>query len=187
MKEDIKYKRPSLHNAIANNTIYHGFRWMLVNRDLDSSIVNIKPTKEIKTTIDKIGYIAKINESKTEILNVYLDRKVACKYNEYNSHYALDNHVKNGSLTNGHYYMLYEKCDKKIKEDFENKYGIPLLYKNGVGQYDINNNLLREFTCKYDCGKILKIGEKSLIKSLDKNILLNNHYYKYIGYKDKYL
>ena len=116
-----------------------------------------------------------------------MDRKVACKYNEYKSHSALDNHVKNETLSNGYYYMLYEKCEKSLREDFENKYGIPILYKNGIGQYDINGNLLKEFVCKYDCSKILKIGDKSLTKSLDKNMIYDNHYYKYLGYKEKIL
>ena len=187
MKEDVKYKRPSINKAVVENTIYHGFRWMLVNRDFDLSKLDVKPTKETIIKLDSIGYIAKINKEKTEILNIYLDRKTACKYNDYASIAALDNPVKNGKLTNGYYYMLYDKCDKKLKENFENKHGIPILFKNGVGQYDINNNLIKEFKCKYDCSKILTISDKTLTKALDKNILYDNHYYKFIGCKDKYL
>jgi hypothetical protein len=183
MKEDIKYKRPSVNKAVADNTIYHGFRWMLIDRSEDSSIINIKPTKEIR--LSNIGYIAKVNKEKTEIINVYLDRKIASKYNGYKSDSALDNHVKNGTLTNDYYYMLYDNCENKLKKNFENKYKTPILYKNGVGQYDINGNLLREFECKNYCCKILKISDKVLTKALDKNIVYNNHYYKYIGYKDK--
>ena len=183
MKEDIKYKRPSINKAIANNTIYHGFRWMLVDRNLDSTIINIKPTKQIR--LSNIGYIAKINKDKTEIINVYLDRKIASKYNGYKSDASLDNPVKNGTLSNDYYYMLYDNCEKKLRNDFETKYNTPILYKNGVGQYDINGNLLREFECKYNCSKILKISDKVLTKALDKNIIYNNYYYKYLGYKDK--
>lgn len=184
MREDIKYKRPSITKAVENNTIYYGFRWMLVNRDLDPTIVNIKPTKEIRTKIDIIGYIAKVDKNKTEIINVYLDRKIACKYNELKT-YSLDNPVKNGSIVNNYYYILYKNCDKKLKEDFENKYGIPVLYINGIGQYDTNNNLIKEFVCKSECYKLLNISDKTLNKILEKNILYKNHYYKYIGNKDK--
>ena len=187
MKEDIKYKRPSVNKAVENNTIYHGYRWNLVNRHIDPTIVDVKQTKEIITKIDTIGFIAKINNEKTEILNVYLDRKIACKYNDYSSHSALDNPVKKGLLTNGFYYMLYEHCHEKLKEDFENKHGIPILYTNGVGQYDSDNNLIKEFRCKNYCSKLLKISDKSLSKSLENNISYNNHYYKYLGCKDKCL
>jgi len=85
----------------------------------------------------------------------------------------------------GNYYILYENCEKHLKETFENKYGTPILYKNGIGQYDANNNLLKEFVCKYYCCKKLHISDKSLSRALAKNIAYDNHYYRYLGCKDK--
>ena len=61
----------------------------------------------------------------------------------------------------------------------------PLLYKNGVGQYDSTNNLIKEFECKYECIKQLKISDKTLAKALDKPIMYQNCYYKNIGSKLK--
>jgi hypothetical protein len=124
-----------------------------------------------------------LNATKTEILNVYIDRKTAAQSNGYASHSALDSPVKNGSPSNGHYYVLYDKCDDNLKEQFEQTYGEPLLYKDGVGQYDANNNLIAEFVCKYECIKQLKISDKTLAKTLDKNIMYNNFYFKRIGSK----
>ena len=60
-----------------------------------------------------------------------------------------------------------------------------LLYKNGVGQYDLDNNLVNEFTCKYDCIRELKMSDKTLTKALDKDIQYNGFYYKSIGNKLK--
>jgi hypothetical protein len=57
------------------------------------------------------------------------------------------------------------------------------LYKNGIGQYDINNNLIKEFTCKYECIRELSMSDKTLEKALDKNILYNKYYYKSLGSK----
>jgi hypothetical protein len=142
---------------------------------------SLEPTKDIKT--QNLGYIAKLDAKKTEILNVYLDRKTAATQNNYPSHASLDNPVKNGSITNDHYYVLYDSCDEKLKTLFEEKNGSPLLYKNGVGQFDVNNQLLLEFACKYDCIKSLKISDKTLTKALDKNIMYNGHYYRSIGSK----
>jgi hypothetical protein len=60
-----------INKAIEENTIYCGFRWLLVERNLDPQIIHhIKPTKPTKA--QNLGYIAKLNVSKTEILNVYL-------------------------------------------------------------------------------------------------------------------
>lgn len=182
MKENKNIKRPSINKAIIDNTVYCGFRWLLVERNLDPNIItNIEPTK--KTKIQNLGYIAKLNIEKNLILNVYLDRKTAAKLNGYDSISALDNHVKKNTIANGHYYQLYDECDEGLKNNFENINGLPLLYKNGLGQYDLEGNLVKEFSCKYDCIKNLSMSDKTLTKALDKNIPYNGYYYKELGEK----
>jgi len=182
MKEDSTIKRPSIHKAIVENMVYKGFRWMYVDREFDPNIVNnIKPTKQTKS--QNLGYIAKLNTVKTQILNVYIDRKTAAIQNNYQSTSSLDNPVKNGTITNGHYYMLYENCENTLKQEFIEKHGEPLLYKDGVGQYDAQNNLLKEFICKYDCIRTLCMSDKTLAKTLDKSIAYNGFYYKSLGSK----
>jgi hypothetical protein len=186
MKEDNRLKRPSLNKAILENSVYAGYRWLFVDRELDANTIhNIEPTKQTKT--QNLGYVVKLNEGKTEILNVYLDRKTAAQNNNYSSISSLDTPVKNGTITNGNYYMLYDKCDQSLKTAFCEKHNIrePILYKDGVGQYNINNELIREFISKYDCCKLAPIGEKSLMKSLNQSLLYNNHYYRFIGAKLK--
>ena len=183
MKEDPKMKRPSINQAVEKNILYNGFRWALVDRELDPNVIhNLQPT--VKTKAQNLGYIAKLNQDKTEILNVYLDRKTAAISNGYDSHSALDNPVKNISLTRGNYYLLYHICNDNLKEEFINRNnGEPILYKEGIGQFDAQNNMTREFLCKYDCIKSLKISDKTLTKALDKNIAYNGFYYKSIGSK----
>ena len=183
MNENANIKRPSINKAIEENTVYHGFRWAFVDRELDPNIIrDLQPTRETK--IQNLGYIAKLNPDKTEILNVYLDRKTAATSNGYESNSALDNPVRNNTISNGHYYMLYEKCDDELKEEFVNRNnGEPLLYKDGVGQYDSNNNLVKEFSSKYDCIKTLHISDKTLAKCLDKNVVYDGQFYKHIGCK----
>ena len=181
---NFKVKRPSIDKAVKENTIYMEYRWAFVDRSLDPNIIhNILPTKQTK--IQNLGYIAKLNTEKTQILNVYLDRKTAASHNGYASSSALDTHVKNASLTNGHYYLLYDKCPQELIDTFEEKYGEPILYKDGIGQYTNENQLVKEFICKYDCIKQLKMSDKTLTKALDNNILYNNSFFRHIGCKVK--
>lgn len=181
-ESNFKLKRPSIVKAINEKTVYGGHRWAFVDRDTDPNILaNISPTKPTK--IQNLGYIAKLNIDKTQILNVYIDRKTAAQINGYTSHSALDNPVKNETLTNNHYYVLYDKCDDILKQNLIQSYGEPLLYKDGVGQYDADNNLIAEFVCKHDCIKQLKMSDKTLAKTLDKNIMYNNCYFKKTGTK----
>ena len=182
MNENKNIKRPSITKAIEENTIYCGFRWLLVERNLDPTVIHsIQPTKQTK--VQQLGYIAKLNADQTQILNVYLDRKTAAQLNGYQSSYALDNHVKHCTPSNGNYYMLYDACKPELIQQFEEKYGEPTLYKNGVGQYDLHNNLIKEFACKYDCIRDLKMSDKTLNKALEHNIPYNGFYYKEIGSK----
>jgi hypothetical protein len=182
MKENAQIKRPSINKAISENTIYCGFRWLFVERNLDPNIItHIEPTKQTK--IQNLGYIAKLNVEKNEILNVYLDRKTAANLNGYSSSYALDVPVKKYTISNGHFYKLYEYCNEELINNYETKHGTPILYKNGIGQYDLEGNLVKEFSCKYDCIKILSISDKTLTKALEKNLPYNGHFFKELGSK----
>ena len=180
MKENPAIKRPSINKAVRENTVYQGFRWQLVDRELDpQTIYKLEPTK--KTRPQNLGYIAKVNKEKTEILNIYIDRKTAAVNNGYGSS-SLDTPVKNGALTNGYYYMLLDSCED-LKEKWVEEHGECMLYKDGVGQYDSENKLIREFTCKYDCTTQLKISQKSMAKALDKDVMYDKCYYKSLGSK----
>ncbi len=184
LKSDPKLKRASIGKAVSENTIYHGFRWVFVDRELDQNKIHkLEPTKE--TRPQNTGYIAKLNKEKTQIVNVYLDRKTACKFNDYKSDSALDIPVKNFTESNGHYYILYDSCDAKLKEQFEKSNGKPILYKSGIGQYDKSNKLIGEFSSKQECCQSVGIGDKSLKKSLEKNIAYNDFTYKYLDAKLK--
>jgi hypothetical protein len=186
MKENHFIKRPSINKAVIENTIYHGFRWLFVDRELDPNIIHqIIETKQLQKN-QNLGYIAKVNKDKTEIINVYLDRKTASTLNNCYTHSSLDIPVKKSKIHNGFYYMLYDKCDLDLRKKFEeykNQSKEPILYKNGVGQFDKDNNLIREFICKYDVIRLLKISDKTLSKAIDNNILYNDYYFRYIGSK----
>jgi hypothetical protein len=182
MRENNKLKRPSINKAITENTIYNGFRWLFVDRELDPNIIsNIESTK--KTKVQNTGYIAKLNQEQTEIVNVYLDRKTAANLNGYVSSSGLDNPVKKYTIVNGYYYKLFENCDKTLIEKFIKKNGEPILYKSGVGQFDESNNLVSEYCCKYDCIKILKMSDKTLAKAIDTNKSYNSFFYRHLESK----
>jgi hypothetical protein len=175
MKENHTIKRPSLNKAVRENTIYCGFRWLFVDRDLDSSIIHgIQPTKQ--TRVQNLGYIAKLNEQKTEILHVYIDRKTAAHLNGYATSSALDWCVKHNTMSNGHFYQLFDSC--VLKDEFILHHGNFILYKDGVGQYDENHKLVAEFVCKYDCTTKLAISQKTFEKVFNKDTLYKGSYFK---------
>ena len=54
---------------------------------------------------------------------------------------------------------------------------------HGIGQFNQDGQLVKEFVCKYDCIKQLTMSDKTLAKALDKNIAYNGFYFKSIGAK----
>ena len=182
MKEDHTMKRPSINKAVRENTVYRGFRWQLVDRELDPhTIQTLEPTKVTK--VQKNGYVAKVNQGQTEIIHVYIDRKTAAQCNQYPSIASLDNAVKNHTVKDGYYYQLYEECDVSLKNQFQACHGSVLLYHDGIGQFDSNNTLLTEFASKFDCTSRAGISQKSLAKVLDKPLQYKEYYFKSLGEK----
>jgi len=177
MNEDRSIKRPSLSKAVLENIVYNGFRWLFVERDMDSTVIhNLQPTRP--TIAKNMDYVAKLNSDQTEILNVYLDRKTAALMNGY-SMSGLDNAVKKGTQTQGFYYKLYGECDENVVQNFTEKYGKDvLLYKDGLGMYNEKGELVKEYKCKYDCIKLERMSDKTLAKAMSENKLYNG--YKYI-------
>ena len=185
MNENHNIKRPSLTIAVNGNTIYCGFRWMFVERDQDATNTDaVQPTKQ--TRVQNLGYIAKLTADETEILNVYLDRKTAAIMNGFESSAALDTPVKNGTVVKGHIYKLFSECQARTK--FVEKYGKePLLYKNGFGVFDAAGQLMREYGSRYDCIRFEKISNKTIAKSMDKNVPYNGALFRNIGEKLSYM
>ena len=177
MNEDRTIKRPSLSKAVLENIIYNGFRWMFVERDMDSTVLhNLQPTRP--TIAKNMDYVAKMNADQTKILNVYLDRKTAALMNGY-SMSGLDNAVKKGTQTQGFYYKLYGECDENVVQNFTEKYGKDvLLYKDGLGMYNENGELIKEYKCKYDCIKTEKISDKTLAKAMAEDKAYNGYKYR---------
>ena len=181
MNENHNIKRPSLSKAVLENSVYCGFRWNFVDRALDASrLENIAPSKASKQY--KQGYIAKMTADGSEILNVYIDRKTAAMMNGYDSWSALDTPVKNGTVTKGHIYKLFEECENK--ESFIEKHGKePLLYKNGFGIFDSSGKMVREYACRYDCIRLEKISDKTIAKAIEKNVPYKEMHFRELGEK----
>jgi len=95
---------------------------------------------------------------------------------------ALDNPVKIGSLVNNHYFMLFDKCPNGLIQKFIEEKGEPILYKDGIGQYQ-GNQLIKEYLCKYDCIKSLQMSDKTLRKALELNQPYNGYTFRNLGSK----
>lgn len=180
------WSRSGLERAIRECTVYDNFRWNYVDRNSDPNIIiNLQPTKDSR--VQNIGYIAKLNKDKTEILNVYLDRATAAQYNNIpnSTMETIVKSVDKFSKFDTCYYLLYKQCDDTLHQAFKIKNGNkePILYKkHAIGVFDKNNNLIEEYKSRDDWIKNFRIGEekfgnKTIDKLLKKGTLLRDTYY----------
>ena len=182
-----QFKRPSIDKAVKENTVYRGFRWNYVNRDQDPNVVpaTLPPTRPVRP--QTVGYVAKLNQDQTQILSVYLDRKTAALANGFSAS-GLDIAVQKGKATGGHFYTLYHQCSDDLRKSFQQHHlggRDPVLFKDGIGQYDDNHTIVREFVCKYDCIKQLLMSDKTLAKALDHPVKYQNSYFRSLGVRDR--
>jgi phage anti-repressor protein len=107
----------------------------------------LQQSNEFKTLEDQK---AKEYELKLEKQKILEREKILLK--EYATIGSIVYLIKVKTFENKQYIIKLGESRRGIK----NRYGEPVLYKNGVGQYDASNILVKEFICKYDCIKQLK-------------------------------
>ena len=112
-----------LKHSIGNSSVYHGFRWKIIEKTEDPSVkYDIGETTDI--VISRREFIAHINIDKTRIMDVYSEQKeFAAKYKLSNS--AVCCAIKRGSRTQGGHIMFYDDCPIEMREEYEKTNKLP--------------------------------------------------------------
>lgn len=128
-------------------------------------------------TPNQYHYVAKLDINKTEILNVYIDRKTASLCNGFKPG-SLDRIVKEKKVYNDNYYILFNECDLDLRNKFLKEKEFLPLFKNGIGQYNSENTLIKEFVSRTNCCTDLKMCDKTLSKSIKNGDLYKESTFK---------
>jgi hypothetical protein len=177
LKEDINGSE-HLKKAVKKKTIYKKFRWNLLDRDLDPYIkYDIGETVEVRE--QNTGFVAKLNNKKTTILNVYETQESARIDNGYKSKSPICLSIQDKTITQNHYYELYENLPDYMREIYENEHGTPSFISGERIEKicSIRNERVQLFRNKKDCYTRCKIGPITLNKYLDKDSY-KGFYYK---------
>ena len=151
--------------AIQNNSIYHGYRWLLLDKSKNPKIPqSIVPTKE--TFNRKYELLAHINLSRDKIIKVYTEySEIATEYKQSNS--AIATARRRGTRCNGGYIVFYNECSEEMRNEYEENNILPTkpLSKTGTSviQIDpITNLQIKTFNCISDVTKKFAIGRNKL-------------------------
>ena len=173
-----------LKHSISNSSVYHGFRWKIIEKTEDPSIkYEIGDTKDI--VVSRREFIAHINIDKTRIMNVYSEQKeFAEKYKLSNS--AVCCAIKRGSRTQGGHIMFYDDCPIEMREEYEKTNKLPEkpVISGGMTVSKIDKNtkvVLKNYNSISDVIKENPMSRLSLQNASNNNTIHNGFYWKING------
>ena len=176
-------KNASLRRAVSENNEYKGFRWNFVQRNHDVMIpATLAPTQ--KEFFVNVGYIAKLNNDLTEIIEVYKNQKEAAEANKV-CKATICKSVKETKIIYGYIYQLLENCTEDLRDHYISEHGIPVFGE----KYHIEKICIerREVIARYrnmaEATTECRISYKSLHKSLDNNTEHKGFIYRKVDLK----
>ena len=175
----------ALREAAKNNTIYKGYRWMMVDRNATED-PTLLPTVEIRT--QSIEYIAMIDIKQTKILEVFSCQKEAAKARNLVGFSTISRSIKQGSISSGHYWNIFNRCSDEMQNEYlkTNKLPEPYIKNNGITVVQINpvnNEEIKTYDSITEVLKKHQMSRGSLNKASKENIVHNGFKWK-ILYKE---
>ena len=115
--ENSKLNRYGIQDAIAENTVYQGYRWNFVEKGDDPNISKAKPTNALKKEY-KTDVILQLNSTKTAILASYCTKislitELGITKGKLNK--IIQEKLKFGNC----YYIFHKDCPKELLKDFD--------------------------------------------------------------------
>lgn len=137
---DPKIPKPSrngISDAVERNSIYVGYRWAFLDRELpDNTIQELEPSIVIKAI--KKGYICELNVEKNKIIKVYSNQKDLAKQKNQKSSGWISTAIKEQKLYNGYYYINWTDCPDELQQEYLKDHELPDLIDKLPHQIKIN-------------------------------------------------
>ena len=166
----------SLRNAIKNNTIYIGYRWVYVKRDETPPETITSTTNSVIKSHNEPTHLAQLNHTRTKILQVYSSAKSAIEAMEKHLHKELTCHsfnraIKTEGLQFGFCWNYFNKCSTELQNEFLLHSSLPK-YVNPLGKKifkicSTTGNIIETFHSKVEVAKFCGISTKTVSKLLD--------------------
>jgi len=170
----------ALKLAAKNNTIYKGFRWLLVDRNVTEAPI-LQPTVESRT--QSIEYIAMIDIQQTKILNVFPSQKEAAMARNLAGFSTISRAIKQKSISSGHYWNLFHRCSQEMRDEYLKTNTLPEQHvkSNGISVIQIHPVTMEEITEYKSITEVLKkfqMSRVSLVKAAETNEIHNGFRWK---------
>lgn len=180
--DEIHVSRNCIKNAIDNNITYKNFRWAELDREMpDDTFQTLPETVEKKKNV-KIGFVAMLNLDKNKIVEVFCDQKEACIQRKFTSTSAVSNAIKRGSLSSGHYFLMWADCSKDLQDEYLSHSKLPVKRVNGIEilqLHPITDKVIENYVCIEDVIKKYKISRQTLKSACEFGIIAKGYKWKF--------
>ena len=164
-----------------NNTIYKGFRWLFLNRNLELPL-NIPDTVVTKHKSPDIKYIAMIDIKKTKIIQLFSTQKDAVEARNMKSN-SFTRAIQQQSISSGHYWNFFDNCSEEMKSEYLKNNKLPEKYVANIGkkveQIDPKTNtVIKIYNSNRDIIKNFQMSTLTLQKCLKSGEIYNGYIWK---------
>jgi prophage antirepressor-like protein len=176
--------RSALKQAIRNNSIYKGFRWAELERNLsDETIQILDETSNLVPS--RKGFVAMLNLDKNKIVDVFPDQKAASENRKFKGCAAICAAIKRESISGGHYFKMWFDCSKDLQEQYLQHHQMPEKRKvaghqNVYQVHPVSGLDLKFFSSIEDVIKEFKISRQTLRNASQYNIICKGYRWRFV-------
>jgi hypothetical protein len=170
--------------AARNKLVYKNYRWHLVDRTEN----NPNEIRDIGTTVyhkeKKKGFIATLNEEKTEILKVFANQKdVGEHFGQHPS--AICTALRFNTKVNNNYIYLWDNCENSLQDKYLSKNALPIINSNSKRGFKIQkinekNEVVETYNSISDLCKKCNVSPKTIKKYADTDNIYNGYKWKFV-------
>ena len=184
VKQYSEFSRSGIQNAIIDKTIYKGFRWASLDRNLpDETIQDIGET--CFKNIVKTGYAATLTKDGKSIVKVYANFKELGISEGYKGSDAVLKRMKKGkSLDDGRILKRYSDVESEIKDEWLKNNELPIIKNNhvsiGINKLDPHTNeVLKTYSSQVEVVTKYGMAPRTLRSAIKGNIVQRRFKWSY--------
>ncbi len=160
-----------IKSACKGKTLYKGFRWANLARNLPDDTVQDIGETVISSTVQK-GFVAMLNLARTRIENVFCDQKAASEDRKFSTGAAVCKAIKEGTQSGGHYFRMWKDCPEDLQEAYLDRARLPEKRapkgsQRIVKRHPLTGGEIHTYVSVSDVIRDVKISRKSLFEALD--------------------
>lgn len=170
-------------HACKTNTLYHNFRWYLLNKDDEIKEYDIPLTENKISSIPRI--VAVLDKNKTNIIEVFNTQTEAMSFLNISRKQTITDLIKTGRLyKNTYYFMLYDNCNNELKNDFLSRKKLPdgrVSKGKKVQQIDVKTeDVIKTYNSIIDVIKDVCMSRESLKYACNNNEVYAGYLWRFV-------